>query len=363
MLIAIIALSVALYLALKKKSIFGINASSKQCFTQESTGVTPLCNTSYDHEQIKNNGSTLTVNSGIIEISEPRNSNPTTPTRIEDSKIIFAKKPIKAIVPRRQMDAICKEVLNKVAKSDSACYRDLNDLLKFENKDDNSSINSGDIKGNKNEEKPEFAAQLLKLKKPEIKSETEKETKTESQNTTKTEIQNAINAEIKPEPKQKTKNETTQETENQTKLDENKEQRIEVNTVESDKNEDGSDSETEYDTVPSPIRFRHSGPEPEQDMYDTVPNPMRFRHSGPEPDQCMYDTVSSTKRFRNSGADTDDDIDDIPLYDLPPMRGQENSRNVIQMDTESHYLMPISPESTDSCYINAKRHSFNAPKL
>ncbi|KAJ8712230.1 hypothetical protein PYW07_005072 [Mythimna separata] len=334
--LAIIGLSGALYFAKKKKTILEINNDSPKQFT------------SYD-EPNKNNGSTLTVNSGIIQISEPRQSDPITPTRIEESKIVFAKKPLKPIGPivdRGQMDAICKEVLKKVAKSDSACYRDLNELLKFENKEDNSSIKEE----NKNEDKPEFGTPtLFKLKKPENKKE-KKETETETK------------LEIKDESKQETKNETTKETETQTKLDENKDVRIEINDVEKEKNEEDSDSETEYDTVPSPIRFRHSGPEPEQAMYDTVPNPTRFRHSDPEPDQGMYDTVASPKRFRNSG-DTDNDLDDIPFYDLPPLRNQDGpSKNVIQRDSETHYLMPISADKTESCYINAKRQSFTAPK-
>ncbi|KAJ8714965.1 hypothetical protein PYW08_004946 [Mythimna loreyi] len=350
MFLAIIWLSAILYLNKKKTLVLKIDHSNIQHESFE--------------EPNKNSGSTLTVNSGVIQISEPRPSDPITPTRAEDSRIVFVKKSIKPPVPmldKVQMDKLCKEVLNKVAKTDSACYRDLNELLKYVNKDDNSSTKGA--KENKEEESTELEPVVLfKLKTPDIKK-TNKETKNETK------------MEIKDETKQETKNESLKESETQTKLDESKDVRIEINDVENVKNETDSDSATEYDTVPSPIRYRHSGPDPEQTMYDTVPSPMRFRHSGPdheqvmydtvpspmrfrhsdpEPDQGMYDTVTSVHRIRDSGANTDNDIP-YPLYDLPPMRNHDGpSQNVIQMDSESQYLLPISTEHTDSCYINAK---------
>lgn len=367
MLIAIIVLAVALHLAIKKKSVFGLTANNKQYVRQESSGVTPLYNAGYD-EQNKNNGSTLTVNSGIIEISEPRPSEPVTPTRLEEIKVVYAKKPLRPlgpVMPKGQMDAICKEVLRKVQKTDSASFRDLNELLKFEKKDDPFVMTSEDIKEsekenksedikesekeNKSEDKPigkidspffKLKGTNLNLEQPNIKLETEKDNKPE----------------IKEVTKQETKTEATNET--KTKLDKSTDIKIEANTVGSDKNEDESDSETEYDTVPNPIRFRHSDPESDQPTYDTVPN--RYRHSGPELELCdegQYDTITRRKMLRVSGADTDDGLDDIPVYDLPPTRDENGgSKNVIQMDPDTEYLMPFTKEKTDSCYVNAKTH-------
>ncbi|XP_022822773.1 uncharacterized protein LOC111353822 [Spodoptera litura] len=324
MLIAIIALSVALYRAIKKRSKFGVNENSQQYIRQESTAVIPLYNSTYD-EQNKNNGSTLTVNSGIIEISEPRISEPESPTRVDDSRIVFTRKPIKPIVPvmpRGQMDAICKEVLRRVQKSDSASFRDLNEMLsgkKDENEEEKCETVDEAENEKKHEEKTEPKIELpqSKLSESNITPELLLKLNARSQ-----QLQNQIEDDMKNETKQENPIEKTHECNDKSKADINSDVHIEIDYININKIDDSSSSETEYDTVPTPIRFRHSGPEP--------------------------DNLN---------------VEDIPVYDLPPRRSHDGHTahvgNMVQIDQDSEYMMPLSEDKTDSCYINAKRNSFN----
>ncbi|KAH9645327.1 hypothetical protein HF086_010291 [Spodoptera exigua] len=324
MFIAIIALSVALYWAIKKRSKFGVNDNIPQYVRQESNTVIPLYNNSTYDEQNKNNGSTLTVNSGIIEISEPRISEPESPTRVDDSKIVFTRKPIKPIVPvmpRGQMDAICQEVLRRVQKSDSASFRDLNELLNGNDKKDEKEgekCETVDEAENekKNEEKAEPKFDLKQPKTPESNITPELLSKL---NARSQQLQNQIEDEMNKAAKQENPIDKPHEYHDKLKSDINTDVHIEIDYINVNKMDDSSSSETEYDTVPTPIRFRHSGPEAENL-----------------------------------------NIEDIPVYDLPPRRSHDgNTGNIVQIDKDSEYMMPLSKDKTDSCYINAKRNSFN----
>ncbi|PZC74909.1 hypothetical protein B5X24_HaOG207039 [Helicoverpa armigera] len=315
MLLAIIGLSVALYLLRNNKQLFGPNVNSKQYVRQESTGVVPLYNSNYDDNN-KNNGSTLTVNSGVIEISESRISEPDTPVRIEETKITFTKKPINPIVPvmpRGQMDAICKEVLKRVQKTDSASFRDLNELLnikneeKSEDKCDVVEESPKEVKEEENIESKIKTFEKIEAQKPKL--EMEIVTKPEPEKESKIEIDKDAKAEKESKP--------TNEIENKLQPEEKNDVPIEIPRVEIDKSADVSDSETEYDTVPSPIPYRHSGPDVEMD-------------------------------------------DGFQLYDLPPRRSHEGVlKNLIQMDQDSHYLLALSTEGLDACYVNAKTPKLN----
>uniref|UniRef100_A0A2A4JI24 Uncharacterized protein n=1 Tax=Heliothis virescens TaxID=7102 RepID=A0A2A4JI24_HELVI len=318
MFLAIVGLAVVLYLIRKNKQIFGPNTESKQYVRQESTGVIPLYNSNYD-EHNKNDGSTLTVNSGVIEINnESRVSEPETPTRLEDTKIVFTKKPINPIVPvmpRGQMDAICKEVLKRVQKTDSASFRDLNELLNIKNEEkseDKCDTVEESPKEIKEEESIESKIQAFeKFEAQKLKPDVSVTTKLEPQNNTKTE-----NGE---DDKKEAESKLIDEIKNKLQPEVKTEVQIEIPKVEIDKSAEVSDSETEYDTVPSPIPYRHSGSEVE--------------------------TIQTEDGFQ--------------VYDLPPRRSHEGPlRNVIQMDQDSEYLLAISSENLDSGYVNAK-----TPKL
>lgn len=324
MFVTIIALSVALYRAIKKRSEFAVNENSKQ-FVRQETAVIPLYNSTYD-EQNKINGSTSTVNSGTIEISEPRISEPESPTRVVDSKIVFARKPIQPIVNRAQMDAICTAVLKRVQKSDSASFRDLNEMLngnikKDENDEDKEKCETVDEADNekRNEEKPAPKVDLPQPKPPESNITPELLSKL---NARSQQLQNQIEGDKENEAKQESPIEKTHECNNKTKADINSDIHIEIDYVNVNQLDESSSSETEYDTVPTPIRFRHSGPEP--------------------------DNLNE---------------EDIPVYDLPPRRSHDgqvrHTGKIVQIDQDSEYMVPLSQDKTDSCYINAKRNSFN----
>lgn len=139
LIIIIICLSISLHMARNNKSIFGVNLNKQPAYLRQESGmgvtlcnITSTNNISNMNEKGRDDGSTLTVNSGMVQISGL--TEPETPTPMDENKMTFTiKKPKAPIQPefqKAQMDQIIKGVLNRQQKSDSATFRELDLLTK-----------------------------------------------------------------------------------------------------------------------------------------------------------------------------------------------------------------------------------------
>ncbi|XP_026724597.1 uncharacterized protein LOC113491688 [Trichoplusia ni] len=318
LLIALVILSLALYLNIKKKRVCGIydvGPGEKNLAKEESMGQTQYnLNDGYDRDSC-----TFSVNSSVIADIN-RQPEPLPATRTNDTKIIPTKKPfgrMSPIIQRRQMDEICREVLKRVQKSDSASFRDLNALLNMKNEE-------------KVEPKSEFLNELDKklLNRRSFKNENRQQNKQPIKEETKCDESKDTSNEIKS---------TTQD--------------------EKDKIKEESIKKDQEKTTPENLYMNQQGDEYKPKIGNAikieVQNVDDYEDSGPETE---YDTVPSPVRFRKSASIGEEfDVDSIPVYDLPPRRSCEiQTKNVIHLDTDTQYLLPISTSRTDSCYINAK---------
>ncbi|CAB3253201.1 unnamed protein product [Arctia plantaginis] len=131
MFLTTICLSIALYLIRNNITVFGININKKPIYIrQESTQGVSVRSYTNTVNDLPRNDSTLTVNSGIVEISGI--TEPETPIRLEpkdEKKVPCIKKPLMPIIPtmqKAQMDDIIKQVLlSKRSERGSTTLREL----------------------------------------------------------------------------------------------------------------------------------------------------------------------------------------------------------------------------------------------
>lgn len=132
MFLTTVCLSIALYMTRNNKTVFGININKKPIYVRQESGqgISVRSYTNTINDLHRNDGSTLTVNSGIVEISGL--TEPETPIRLEpkeEKKPPCLKKPLKPIIPtmqKAQMDDIIKQVLlSKRSERGSTSLREL----------------------------------------------------------------------------------------------------------------------------------------------------------------------------------------------------------------------------------------------
>ncbi|XP_075980347.1 uncharacterized protein LOC142979365 [Anticarsia gemmatalis] len=350
MAVVITILAVALYMVMHNKSFFGKSIQRNSFVRQESNQGVTLCtvpsSSNFICQRCKD-GSTLTVNSGIVEIGGL--NEPETPTskyddkhvvprdratlRSDDPPMIAPKRALRAVpqntMQKEQMDKIIEAVLKRKQKSDSATFRELDAISKPKS------------------EKLQVSDSTKESKSPSLKELNAHEDSDDNtyQNATELDFRNELKSDVtsKKSEDHKSSNESLYQNSSELNL----------------KSEVKPDVKIKVDDVKSePVVFRTL--ERNKDLVDGKKNlDIKIPVQNDDDEQEVYDTLPTPVRCGVLDPDIEELIENMPVYDLPPSRSLEVStekRNVISKDTDTYYLLPLTKDDGDdkTSYVNAK---------